>query len=185
MEPPELNPGLVSCRECKGGSVANMDTRAEGHRSSPDDRNKHECKYYMLNMQTSQRTDLDLVGPDAMRTSHFTYFLPLSWAFSHPYVLPAISYAFPQNSELENHSAQENETLAPSPFNSELSSSPQRKHLKDLQHQLVNEEQFSFQKLSARINFMDSESKAQRQAWSHEFSKLLLIENTSIYVCSC
>lgn len=78
MEPPELNPGLASCRECKGGSVANMDTRAEGHRSSPGDRNKHECNYYMLNMQTSQRTDLDLVGPDAMRTSHFTYFLPLS-----------------------------------------------------------------------------------------------------------
>lgn len=70
MEAPEFNPGLASCWERKGGSVANVDSRAEGHHSSPDDRNKRECKCNMLNMQTSQRTDLDLVRSDAMRTSH-------------------------------------------------------------------------------------------------------------------
>lgn len=178
-------PELASCWECKKGSAANLDSRAEGHHSSPDDRNKQECKCCMLNMQTCQRTDLHLVRSDAARTSHFTYFPPLSWAFSRPYVLPAISYAFHQNIELDNHSALEKETLAHSPFNSELSSSPHRKRLKDLQHQLVNEEQLIFQKLSPRINFMKSESKAQRQAWSHEFYKVLSIENTCIYVCSC
>lgn len=33
MQPPEFNPGLASCQECKGGSVANMDCRTEGHHS--------------------------------------------------------------------------------------------------------------------------------------------------------
>lgn len=51
-----------------------MYSRAENHHFFSDDRHKHECEYYMLNMQTNQRIDLVLVRPDGMRT--FLHLLP-------------------------------------------------------------------------------------------------------------